>query len=175
MKRIRARQRRWSGAARSAAVLALITATAVGCSRAPPGGAADDARLQALEERFTPGLHSMMVELAMRHASVWFAGEAQNWELADYMAHELAEVAERVSEVHPEYEGIPVATLMARIALPVIEELEAAVDARDHGAFIAAYDRLTTSCNACHTASERAAIVIQRPATPPLTNLRYTP
>jgi len=145
-----------------------------GCD-APSGSVAGDARALDGDDRFAPGLHTMMVELATRHASVWFAGDAQNWELADYMVHELEEVAEQVGAAHPEYDGIPVATLMAEMTIPVIEELEAAVIARDHGAFVAAYDRLTTSCNACHAASNRAAIVMQRPTAPPLTNLRYTP
>jgi hypothetical protein len=155
---------------RSTVVLAAAAGTMASCS-----SPADDAHIRELEARFTPGLHSMMVELATRHASVWFAGDAQNWELADYMAHELAEVAEHIGEAHPEYDDIPVATLMAQMTLPAVEELEAAVDARDHGAFVAAYDRLTTSCNACHEASDRAAIVVQRPTAPPLTNVRYAP
>jgi hypothetical protein len=154
-----------------AALVAAAVALLAGCAQATP----DDARTREREDRLTPGLHSMMVELAMRHASVWFAGDAQNWELADYMVHELEEVAELIADVHPEYDGVAVATLMAQLTLPVIEEVEAAVDARDHGAFVAAYDRLTTSCNACHTAASRAFIVIQRPTAPPLTNLRYTP
>jgi hypothetical protein len=157
---------------RAVVAVAPLAGLLGGCA---PGGGVDEGRMQALEERSTPGLHSMMVELAMRHASVWFAGDAQNWELADYMVHELEEVAEHVGEVHPEYEGIPVARRMAELTLPAIEEVEAAVEARNHGAFVAAYDRLTTSCNSCHAASDRAAIVIQRPTAPPLTNVRYTP
>jgi hypothetical protein len=157
------------------AVMALMLAftTLAGC--APAGTGVDDQRRGDAGERHTPGLHTMMVEMAMRHASVWFAGDALNWELADYMVHELEDVAENVGEAYPEYDGIRVASLMAEKMLPAIEEVGGAVDARDHGAFVAAFDRLTTSCNACHAASDRAAIVIQRPTAPPLTNLRYAP
>jgi hypothetical protein len=49
------------------------------------------------------------------------------------------------------------------------------VDAADRSGFRVAYDELTTACNACHIASDRAAIVMQRPTSPPLTNLRYIP
>lgn len=122
-----------------------------------------------------PGLHTMMVELAMRHASLWFAGEAENWPLADYMMHELEEVAARIPEVHAEYDGIPVASLLTQMMTPAVEATAAAVDAGDREAFVAAYDQLTTSCNACHAASDRGAIVIQRPTSPPLTNVRYAP
>jgi hypothetical protein len=154
-------------------VLGALMLAAAGCGQ-PGSGDAVDRRLAELEARFTPGLHAMMVELGMRHASLWFAGDAENWALADYMAHELEEVAEHIREVHPEYDDVPVAGLMAQLTLPHVGEIRAAIEAQDPGAFGRAYDRLTASCNACHAASDRSAIVIQRPTAPPLTNLRYT-
>jgi hypothetical protein len=168
-----------TGMGRSRKATRMIVATAAaaclaGC--APRSDeAASEARVRDMEERFTPGLHTLMVELAMRHASLWFAGDAENWELADYMMHELEEVAERIVELHPDYEDIPVGSLFAQMATPAIEDAERAIEATDRDAFVAAFDRLTTSCNACHAASNRTAIVIQRPTTPPLTNLRYAP
>jgi hypothetical protein len=122
-----------------------------------------------------PGLHAMMHELGIRHASLWFAGEAANWELADYMVHELEEVVERIEEVHPTYNDVPVATMIREMTHPRIEEIEAALDAEDPAAFTTAFDALTQACNQCHAAAGRAAIVIQRPTSPPLTNLRYEP
>jgi hypothetical protein len=120
-----------------------------------------------------PGLHSMMHELGTRHASVWFAGEAANWDLADYMIHELEEVVERIEDVHPVYDDVPIADMIGEMTRPRIEEIEAALDAEDQTAFMAAFDGLTQACNQCHVAARRAAIVIQRPSAPPLTNLRY--
>jgi hypothetical protein len=122
-----------------------------------------------------PGLHAMMHDLGIRHASLWFAGDAANWELADYMIHELEEVVERIEEVHPTYDDVPVATMLREMTHPRIEEIEAALDAEDPAAFATAFDALTQACNQCHAAAGRAAIVIQRPTAPPLTNLRYEP
>jgi hypothetical protein len=122
-----------------------------------------------------PGLHAMMHDLGIRHASLWFAGDAANWELADYMAHELEEVVERIEDVHPTYDDVPVATMIREMTHPRIEEIEAALDAQDPAAFTTAFDALTQACNQCHAAADRAAIVIQRPTAPPLTNLRYEP
>jgi hypothetical protein len=150
--------------------LSLLT----GCGR-PEGAAVDDARLREMEARFTPGLHALMVELGMRHASLWFAGDAGNWPLADYMLHELEELVEHIEELHPVYRDVRVAELLRQMTVPAVESLEGAVEAGDRARFAQAYDQLTTACNACHAASDRAAIVIQRPTAPPLTNLRYTP
>lgn len=144
------------------------------CAGGPAGDTAGDtARLAELEARFKPGLHSLMGELGMRHASLWFAGDAGNWELADYVAHEMEEVAGDIRELHPEYDGVAVAALMDGMLEPVLSDVEAAIDARDGAAFVEAYDRLTTSCTACHAATGRSALVMQRPTAPPVTNLRY--
>jgi hypothetical protein len=155
-----------------AAVGALLLLA--GCGAAPGGGgAAEDGRLQELEARFTPGLHALMTDVAMRHASVWFAGAAENWPLADYMLHELEELLEEIEELHPAYRDVQVAALLRETTHPAVEALEAAAATRDRAAFVATFDRLTGACNQCHTAAGRGAIVIQRPTAPPLTNLRY--
>jgi hypothetical protein len=139
----------------------------------------DEARLQGLqaelEDRFTPGLHTLMVDLGMRHASLWFAGEAENWPLADYMVHELEELVEEIVELHPVYREVRVAELLSEMTTPAVEALEDAVEEEDRAAFVEGYDDLTVACNACHIGSDRAAIVIQRPTAPPFTNLRYRP
>lgn len=110
-----------------------------------------------------------------RHATLWFAGEARNWPLADYFLHELEELVEEIEALHPMYRDVPVAELLRTATLPAMEALEEAVEDEDHAAFEAAYDRLTTACNACHIASDRGAIVMVRPTSPPMTNLRYLP
>jgi len=128
-----------------------------------------------LEGRFTPGLHTLMVDLSMRHATLWFAGEAGNWPLADYMVHEFEELVEEIEELHPIYHEVRVAELLSEMTTPAVEGLAGAVAEGNGDAFRAAYDQLTTACNACHIASDRSSIVIQRPVAPPLTNIRFDP
>src|SRR5215470_20169547 len=41
-----------------------------------------------------PGLGTVMVEYAHRMAVVWFAGEAANWNLAQYQIIEMREIQE---------------------------------------------------------------------------------
>jgi hypothetical protein len=158
--------------------LILVCLLLSGCEQ-PPDTATQDVRLQELraelEDRFTPGLHTLMVDLGMRHASLWFAGEAENWPLADYMVHELEELVEEIEELHPVYQDVQVAELLREMTTPAVEALEAAVDHEDPRGFERAYDDLTSACNACHIASDRASIVMERPTSPPFTNLRYRP
>jgi hypothetical protein len=121
------------------------------------------------------GLHAQMVDLQFRHANVWFAGEAGNWPLAEYHMHELEELTGDIAELHPEYDGIPIAELMRAMLAPAVEQLVAAVDAGDTGSFGAAFDRVTEQCNACHQESRRGMIVVQRPRVPPFDNIRFAP
>jgi cytochrome c553 len=53
--------------------------------------------------------------------------------------------------------------------------MQAAVDAQDGAKFDAAFDSLSAACTACHAASGHGFLVIQRPRTPILDNLRAEP
>lgn len=162
---------------RACMLLAAILFPA-GCGPAAPPPV-DEARLDELtaelNQRYTPGLHSLMVDLGLRHASLWFAGAERNWALADYMVHELEELIEDIGELHPVYRDVRVAELIVEMTSPTVQSLDDAIEAGDREAFARAYDDLTTACNGCHIASDRAWIVIQRPESPPLTNLRFRP
>ncbi len=125
-------------------------------------------------EPFRPGLHSLMIEMQFRHANIWFSGDAENWPLADYQLHEMEELVEDIVDFHPEYRGAPVGELMAMIT-PALEALDEAVERGDAEAFRSEFAGLTAGCNACHEATDREVIVIQRPQTPPMDNLRYSP
>jgi hypothetical protein len=164
--------------ARSRLCFALLLLAATGCAE-PAGDHIDpaeiEARLAELEARFTPGLHTLMGEVGARHAMLWSAGNAGNWPLADYVLHELGEVIEDIETLHPVYDGIAVAALLGEMTTPALDRLDAAVDAGDHEGFVVAYDQLTQACNACHIASDRAALRIVRPSGPPMTNLQFQP
>jgi len=152
----------------------LLAAAALGAC-APGSGADADTRFEQLEQRFTPGLHALMADLGVRHASLWFAGEAGNWPLADYMVHEIEELIETIEELHPVYRDVQVAAMLREMTTPAVEDLEEAVEVGDRAAFAGAYDRFTAACNHCHTASDRGFLVVERPTSPPFTNLRFDP
>jgi hypothetical protein len=159
---------------RTAPALATLLLLLPACAPAPPDApdtSALEARIQELEERFTPGLHTLMGAMATRHAMLWFAGQAENWALVDYQIHEMEELIEEIEELHPVYDGIPVAQLLGEMTHPAIEALEAAMAARDRAAFTSSFDRLTQACNSCHVAADREVLLIIRPSSPPITNL----
>ena len=69
------------------------------------------------------------------HAKLWLAGNARNWELADYQADELKELLEDIAKRIPVYKEVPVGKMIEATAMPPIDEIEAAIKARDGKAF----------------------------------------
>ncbi len=88
----------------------------------------------------------------MRHVKLWFAGQADNWDLAAYEIDELGEGFDDVIKFHPTHKDSPVAPKDAipRMVTEPLKDLRAAIDKRDPHAFEQAYDALTASCNNCH-------------------------
>jgi hypothetical protein len=114
---------------------------------------------------YEPGLIEFMAHVQSHHIKIWLAGNARNWELADYQVDELKELLEDIAKRVPVYKEVPVGKMIEAITMPPIEEVEAAIKARDGKAFASAFDKLTAACNSCHEAANRGFIVIQRPTT----------
>jgi hypothetical protein len=125
---------------------------------------------------YVPGLGEMMSLQQMRHVKLWFAGQAENWDLAAYEVDELGEGFDDIVKFHPTHKDSPVAPKDAipRMVTGPIKDLRAAVDKKDPRAFVQAYDALTTSCNNCHQATNFAFNAVQTPATNPYPNQVFT-
>jgi hypothetical protein len=124
---------------------------------------------------YTPGLIEFMAFVQIRHAKLWLAGNAGNWELADYEIDELKEALENAAKYVPDYKGSPVGKMIETMAMPPVGEVEQAIKAKDRIKFTAAFDKLTAACNTCHQAANRPFIVIQRPASSAFPNQSFAP
>ena len=134
-------------------VIALTTGLAIVTRRRSATGS----------QPYTPGLVEFMLQVQSHHAKLWLAGNARNWDLADYQVDELKELLEDIAKRVPKYKGTPVGQMIETTTMPPIGDIEGAIKARDCK-FTAAFDKLTVACNACHEAANRCFIVIQRPA-----------
>jgi hypothetical protein len=123
-------------------------------------------------ESYAPGLGEIMTLQQMRHTKLWLAGEAGNWELADYEIKELREGFDDVLKFHPTHEDSPVAPKDAipRIITVPITDVQAAIRTKDTKAFEEKFDALTKGCNDCHDAMNFGFNVVQRPASNPYPN-----
>lgn len=116
---------------------------------------------------FTPGLGEIMTLQQMRHAKLWFAGEAGNWELASYETDEIGEGFADAVVIHPTHKTSPepLTTAIPRFADAPIAALRSAIESKSRERFEQAFDALTASCNGCHAATEFAFNVVTRPTT----------
>ena len=117
---------------------------------------------------YRPGLGELMSFTQMRHAKLWFAGEARNWKLADYELDELQEGLDDVVLYHAEHKDSPLSLtlLVPKIMSQPMKDVREAIRAHDPAAFTAAFDALTVGCNSCHQATNFGFNVVQRPSGP---------
>ena len=150
----------------SAAVVAVVVMLAAfqagGEPASPPGP-------------YSPGIAEIMIATQIRHAKLWLAGDARNWALADYEIDEIKEGLEDVVQYFPVYKDMPVGKMIEATIMAPIEEVEKAIKSRDRAKFVSAFDKLTTACNSCHQAANRAFIVIQRPSAATFPNQSFAP
>lgn len=125
-----------------------------------------------------PELGQQMLELQIRHARLWQSGEARNWMLTQFQLAELRESLNGVVELNGEHAALQPALLaevLPAMMNPALKQMQTAIDAQDGAAFDAAYDEVSKACTACHVSSDHGFLVIQRPRTPMLDNLRAEP
>lgn len=113
---------------------------------------------------YQPSMGDLMVTIVQpRHLKLGLAGQARNWEYADYAQHKLEESLEAVEKHVPKWRSLDIAQLVASTVRQPLEEVEKAVKAKNAVAFDAAYRQLTEACNACHRSANLSAIVIKVP------------
>ena len=154
------------------AVFILATTVAFSAARAQH---AHDAGQPVANGPYSPGLGEIMTLQQMRHSKLWFAGNARNWELADYELDELKEGFDDVAKLFPTVNGVAVAPDVDAIAEKELTELAKAVESKDRSRFAAGFDKLTAACNACHQTTKHAFISIQRPTSLPYSNQSFDP
>lgn len=98
---------------------------------------------------------------------LYFAGDAENWELADIYSHEIEEISEVIIDMNKEHDGINISELMETMLLPQIERIEEAIENEDRETFLERYNVLIQTCNQCHVATNYDAVVMTVPQTNP--------
>lgn len=111
-------------------------------------------------EAYVPGLGEFMAAIQTRHAKLWFAGRAKNWELAAYELDELKEAFADAAKYQPDFKGKPIAELIGQVTNEPMEFLVKAIAAKDAQGFAKAMDRLSASCTSCHQSTGYGFILI---------------
>lgn len=128
------------------------------------------------KHHYTPGLGEIMSLTSMRHAKLWFAGQGQNWDLAEYELEELQEGFEDAGAFHPTHKDIkePIPQLITKTMDAAVAGLAIAVKAKNVALFTQHFDAVTAGCNACHQATAFGFNVVTRPSFNPFANQAFT-
>jgi len=150
---------------------------------APTGDQADIAALkkeiaELKKSAYHPELGEQMLSIQIRHARLWYAGEAKNWTLAAYELQEIKEAFDAVVEQNPEhaiFQPQRLADILPAMTKVPVATLRDAIDHASKPEFDKAYDGLSAACTGCHRVAGNDFLVIQRPTAPILDNLRTAP
>ncbi len=95
-----------------------------------------------------PGLGTVMMEYGNRLSRLWFAANADNWDMAKYQLGEMLEIQEVGETTRPGR-----APMLKAFEANYLGSLDKAIDAKDKAAFTKAFNDTIAGCSACHTAS----------------------
>jgi hypothetical protein len=129
----------------------------------------------AIAGGYAPRLGDLMITQQVRHAKLWFAVAANNWELAEHSLEGLRTGFADLAQLYPTFYGVTSAPVIAALNEREIAELGHAIEARDRVTFAIAFDQLTAACNACHQAAQHGFIIVQQPISPPFNNQSFAP
>jgi putative copper resistance protein D len=152
-----------------------ITAPATHAMAADERGHESHSHESAPAAAYVPGLGEIMTLQQMRHAKLWLAGSARNWELAAYEVDELKEGFESAASLHAVHEGVPVGEMIGKLTPGPLAAVAKAIQDKNPDRFAASFDGLTAACNSCHQAAKHGFIRIGRPNGSPFGNQIFTP
>jgi len=127
--------------------------------------ASDSPRLAPVTETpSTPELALLMSDLQRLTHKLALSADAGNAELTAFYLHESLEQLQTIQREAPEYERLPVALLIDRMALPAYEPFKAAVAAKpaNREQMLKGLDAVIVGCNSCHVATQHGFLRITR-------------
>ena len=125
-----------------------------------------DSLQDKLNKTYKPGLGEFMAGIQLHHAKLWFAGQNQNWPLADFEIHEIGESLDDINEFckdRPEVKNIG-------MLKPAIDSVSSAIRQKSLQLFKNSFSVLTNTCNNCHKATDHGFNVVIIPTSPPVSN-----
>lgn len=157
-------------------LISLIIATALfSCNTQTAGSKSLQLQIDSLQNKlnnsYKPGFGEFMSTIQVHHAKLWFAGENQNWQLADFEIHEIKESLDGIKTYCSDR---PETNSLGMIDAP-IDSLQNAIMEKNISRLKSAYVLLTNTCNTCHEATAHGFNVIKIPTSIPFSNQEFKP
>src|SRR5271163_2626891 len=131
---------------------------------------------QTLNARLPDQAHVMM-DVGYHFANLWFAGNGQNWPLANYYLGETRSHLKWAVRIHPVREtksgAVDLNGILEAVDTSLLSEIAKAITNKDIAHFEAAYRQTLAGCYACHTACEKPFLRLQVPDAPGATIINF--
>ena len=137
------------------------------------------AEVETLKQKATDLAH-VMVSVAYHFNNLWFAGQHDNWPLAQFYWNEVRSHlrwAVRVIPIRKDNSGqeIKLNEILEAFENSPMAQLQSAIKAKDHDQFLAAYKFSLESCYACHKAADKPFLHPQIPTHPAEPTINFNP
>ena len=130
-------------------------------------------RIDSLEGKmantYTPGLGEFMSSIQIHHAKLWFAGQNQNWKLADFEVHEITETLDAIQLYQTEREE----SKKVEMLKPPLDAVNDAITKQNPALFDSTYLLLTNTCNNCHRVTNFEFNMVKIPDSPPFSKQAF--
>lgn len=114
-------------------------------------------KLETIESQFR-GFDMAMVETGYRYQELYWAGQDENWDYADYQLEKIEKAIKNGLERRPK--RVQSAEHFLTVALP---EMQKALTKRDTVVFNKTFSNLTTSCISCHAMEKLPDFTVMKP------------
>jgi hypothetical protein len=92
-------------------IFLIITNESQACDQQTDNNKILQNRIDTLEKKlsdtYKPGFGEFMSSIQVHHSKLWFAGQNQNWKLADFEIHEIMEAIENIKNIKLKEETPP--------------------------------------------------------------------
>lgn len=122
-----------------------------------------------LDDTYKPGFGEFMSSIQVHHNKLWFAGQNQNWKLADF---EINEIKESLDGIKKYCTDRPETNSIGMIEQP-LQNVTNAIQQRNITEFKNSYTIFTSTCNSCHQATQHEFNIITIPTIPPFSNQSF--
>ena len=114
-------------------------------------------KIKTIEKHFR-GFDNAMVETGYRYQELFWAGQDQNWEYADYQLEKIKIAIENGLERRPKR-----AKSAEHFLAYVLPEMKKSLESKDTAIFNKNFQKMTINCNSCHAKEKVPFFNVQIP------------
>ena len=128
------------------------------------------AELELIKSRLPDQAHAMQ-DVGYHFTNVWFAGQKENWELANFYLGETKSHLRWAVRIIPKRKDkagqeIDLQSILQSVENGPLAQLETAIKEKQKNRFVATYKFTLETCYACHKASDKPYLRLQVPTHP---------